>query len=229
MVAIQTCFMIRQFLLLVFICSASLSNAQTTSVLHHGTFKKGKLFMHSNPYKPDDWEKPYYDSALKTVFPSDLVKQPDRYQDKMIHLMGVVEGVLIDSNNVVTVQLENKYWDYTEDYSIQDEVMFVSEKGEGSFRVTLYPISAEQLANIKDFVAQKKLFLVYGTFKGLANNYPLLAAQQVKYIDYELYTTRVFSYEVERDKNGHVVTDKRGKVQLTNFQFLKVAKAGQNK
>lgn len=61
-------------LLGLFFCGYS----QTEAVIHHGTFKKKKMLMSSNPYKPDDWEKPFYDSSLKSVFPSDLVKHPDK-------------------------------------------------------------------------------------------------------------------------------------------------------
>ena len=185
--------------------------------------------MSSNQYKPDDWEKSYYDSSIKTAFPSDLIKHQDRYLNKLIHLIGVVDSVFIDSSKNVTFLLENKYWDYIEDYSIQDEKMFVSEKGDGKFLVTLSNISPEQFEDFKRFPEEHKLFLVYGNFKELTNNLPVLAAQQIKYIDYEFYTTKVFSYEIQRNKSGDVVTDKKGKVQLTNFNFLKVANAGQNK
>jgi len=207
----------------------SYADAQTGSVLHHGTFKKGKIFMSSNPYKPDDWEKPYFDSSVKTAFPSDLIKAPEKYKDKSIHLIGVVDSVVIDGNNRVAFLLDNKYWDYIEDYSIQDEVMFVSEKGDGKFWVIVPEISPEQFGEVRGFPAEKKLFLVYGMFKEVANNYPVLTAQQVKSIDYELYTTNVLYYEVMRNKSGEVATDKKGKVQMTNFKFLKIAKKGQNK
>jgi hypothetical protein len=203
--------------------------SQSDSIVHHGTFRKGKILMSSNPYKPDNWEKQFYDSSIKTAFPSDLIKHSNKYSDKLIHLIGIVDSVYIDSNKTVTFLLENKYWDYIEDYSIQDEKMFVSEKGDGKFLVTVSNVTYEQLENYKRFPAEHKLFLVYGDFKELSNNIPVLAARQIKYFDYEVYTTTVFSYEVQRDKNGNLVTDKKGKVQTTNFKFLKVAKAGQNK
>lgn len=207
-------------------------NAQTNSSLHHGTFKKDKVLMSSNSYKPDDWEKLYFDSSIKTAFPSDLNKFPEKYENKLVHLIGIVDSVYIDNKDSVataTFLLDNKYWDYIEDYSIQDEVIFVSEKGDGRFLVTLSNIKNDEANNFKSFASEKKLFLVYGIFKGSINKYPVISAQQIKYIDYELYTTNVFSYEVERDKKGNVETDKRGKIQMTNFKFLKVAKAGQNK
>jgi hypothetical protein len=220
----------RLIIVIFLVAHISYADAQTSSVLHHGTFKKGKIFMSSKPYKPDDWEKPYYDSAIKSAFPSDLIKYPEKYRNKPIHLIGVVDSVYIDSDNKrVAFFLKNKYWDYIEDYSIQDEVMFVSEKGDGWFWVTVSEISPEQLEEVKRFQAEKKLLLVYGTFKGVLHSYPVLAAQQVKYIDYEYYTTIRFSYEVMRDESGNVVTDKNGNVRLANFEFLKTLKKGQNK
>ncbi len=213
------------FLITHFFCS----NAQTGAIIHQGGFKKGKIAMSSNQYKPDNWEKPYYDSSLKTAFPSDLTKHSEKYLEKLIHLIGIVDSVYIDSGKIVTFRLENKYWDYIEDYSIQDEKMFVSGKGDGKFLVTLSNISPEQFESFKRFPSENKLFLVYGIFKELANGLPVLSARQIKYIDYELYTTKIYSYEILRDKNGDVVTDKKGKVQTTNFTFFKVPKAGQIK
>jgi hypothetical protein len=185
--------------------------------------------MSSKPYKPDDWEKSYYDGSIRTAFPADLAKYPEKYRDKLIHLIGTVDSVFVDEHNQLTFLLSNKYWDYIEDYSIQDEVMLVSEKGDGKFWVRLPEINAEQLEAAKRFPAEKKLFLVYGTFTGLADSYPVLAARQVKYVDYEVYTTKVFSYDIARDKNGDVAVDKKGKAQLKDFKILKIAGKGQNK
>ena len=207
----------------------SQANAQTGPVLNHGTFKKGKIFMSSKHYKPDDWERPYYDSSIKKAFPTDLIKSPENYKDRCIHLIGVVDSVTVNENKTVTFLLDNKYWDYVEDYSIQDEVMFVSEKGDGKFWVTVTAIDPEQLEAVKHFPEEKKLFLVYGMFKEISNNYPVLAALKIKYIDYELYTTKVFSYDVARNEKGEVITDKKGDIGMTNFNFLKTAKKGQNK
>jgi hypothetical protein len=206
--------------------------AQADSPLHHGTFKKTKIFMSSRPYKPDNWEKPYYDSAIKSAFPSALVKFPERYTGKLIHLIGIVDSITIeskDSSTTVTFLLNNKYWDYIEDYSIQDEVMFVSDKGDGKFWATLTGLNAGELEAVRAMTDQHKLFLVYGYYKTLSGSYPLIAASQIKYIDYELYTTKVFSYDIQKNDRGEIELDKNGKVKTIDFKFLKIAKAGQNK
>ena len=214
--------------ILLFGCPAS-ADAQIGSVLHPGTFKKAKLVMRSKPYRPDDWEKPYYDSAIRNAFPSDLMKSPEKYRDKTIYLIGVVDSVFVNAEHQVTFLLDNKYWDYIEDYSIQDEVMFVSPKGDGRFAVTIPPLSGEQLEEVKRFPAEKKLFFVYGTLQEGANGYPVLAARQVKYIPHALYTTKVFSYDIMRDEQGDPVSDKQGRARLSDFRMLKPAGKGQNK
>ena len=107
--------------------------------------------------------------------------------------------------------------------------MFVSEKGDGKFLVNLTGITPEQLEPLRRFPEEKKLFFVYGNFRENVNNYPIIAARQIKVIDYEWYSEKIFSYEVKRDEDGNVETDKKGKVQTTNFHFLKVAGKGQNK
>ena len=217
------------FILILFLAYYFNIYAQVNLIVKQGTFKKSKMFMSSNTYKPDSWEKKYYDSSLKSAFPSDLIKEPNKYTNKLIHLIGIVDSVYIDFNKNVTFRLENKFWDYMEDYSIQDEKMFISEKGDGKFFVTITNVSEEQFYIYKKYPIENKLFIVYGHFSQLKDNLPILAAAQIKYIDYEFYTTKVFSYEILRDKQGDVVIDKKGKCLTTNFKFLKVAKAGQNK
>ncbi len=188
--------------------------------------------MSSNFYRPDDWEKSYFEKSLKTALPSDLNKSPEKYKGQLIHLVGIVDSAYAETKNdsvTLTFVLENKYWDYIEDYSIQDEVMFVSPKGEGKFLVTVPAMTATESEAFKNFPSEKKLFLVYGNFNGIATNFPLITAQQVKYIDYKWYSTAIFSYEIKRDSNGEVEPDKKGHLQITNFAFQKVAKKGQNK
>ncbi|MDB5208653.1 MAG: hypothetical protein JWR72_3728 [Flavisolibacter sp.] len=223
----------KQILFLNFLFGLSLeSNCQANSILYEGKFKKTKLFASSKPYKPDDWEKSYYDSSIKIAFPSDLNRHPEKYKGRLIHLIGIVDSVYFKSNNdtiTTTVILENKFWDYMEDYSIQDEIMFISPRGDGKFIVTMNNLAPADTYAMKNFAAEKKLFLVYGDFKENLNDLPVINAQKIKYVDYTLYSTNIFSYKIARDKNDEPQTDKNGKPQFTDFKFLKIAKAGQNK
>jgi hypothetical protein len=107
--------------------------------------------------------------------------------------------------------------------------MFISDKGDGKFSVTLTGLTATQLELVKSFPAEKKLLFVYGNYKETVNQAPVIDAAQIKFIDYKWYTDKIFSYEPERGKDGNVATGKNGKVRLTNFKFYKVATRGQNK
>jgi hypothetical protein len=75
------------FILIALLITTWHTIAQTDTTLHQGQFsKQGKFAMSSRPYKPDDWEMPYFNNSIKTAFPSDLVKLPEKYTNKLIHL-----------------------------------------------------------------------------------------------------------------------------------------------
>ena len=224
----------RLLIFILFISTFQESNAQVENYFYQGRFKKFSGLMSSNYYKPDILEDSLFRNSIKTAFPSDLMKSPEKYRGKLIHLIGIVESVDAaqqDKSVVFTFTLENKYWDYIEDYSRQDEVMFISPKGDGKFKVVVSAtnLDSKDIEFVKRFPAEKKLFLVYGDFKEIKEGIPILTTQQIKYIDYQFYTTYVFSYDLARDKNGEVMIGPRGEIMTTDFQRLKVASPGQNK
>ena len=68
--------------------------------------------MSSRLYKPDVWEKSFFDSAVKTAFPSALARYPEKYKNKLIHLIGIVDSVYtdtLDGSSLVKVLLDNRY------------------------------------------------------------------------------------------------------------------------
>jgi hypothetical protein len=225
---------IRPIILAILLGTIQHASAQLENSLYEGRFKKFNGFMSSNYYKPDILEDSLFNKAIKTAFPSDLAKFPETYKGKLIHLIGIVDSVNVEQQDkkvIFTFVIENKYWDYIEDYSIQDEVMFVSPKGDGKFRVIVSAanLDAKDIENVKQFPAEKKLFLVNGIFKEIIEGIPALTTQQIKYIDYQYYTTKVFSYVVARNTKGEVITSPDGKLQFDNFERLKLASPGQNK
>lgn len=210
------------------------ANAQLENYFYEGRFKKFRGLMSSNYYQPDILEDSLFSNAIKTAFPSDLLKFPEKYKGKLIHLIGVVDSVTVeqqDKSVIFTFILENKYWDYIEDYSRQDEVMFISPKGDGKFRVLVKAkdLEAKDIELVKKFPREQKLFLVNGIFEEISDGIPTLTTQQIKYIDYQFYTTKVFSYDIARNSKGEVMTSPDGKLMMINFERLKVAAPGQNK
>lgn len=210
------------------------SNAQHAKFFHEGKFNKFKGVMHSGQYKADDWEKILYDKADKAIFPLDIRKSPENYIGNLIHWIGIVEEVLVEERNdssIIIITLEQKYWDYIEDYSIQDEVMFISPKGEGAFKIIVASekLSENEIETIKKFPNEMKLFLCYGELMNCQNGIPTLSVEGIKIIDYKYYSTKIFSYDILRDEKGQVVVNKSGKAMTTNFESLKVPGPGQNK
>jgi hypothetical protein len=207
-------------------------NAQYETVFHPSSFKKFKGLMRSNSYKADAAEKQLLGKITTALFPSDIKKNPPAYIDTPIHWIGIVKDVIIlDSNNSSTVlfTLEQKYWDYIEDYSIQDEVMFLSPEGEGEFHaVVQLTLTDEEKQKLRKLPDEQTLFFCYGTIIA-DNTLPAMKATYIKTVDYKYYSTKIFSYKIKRDDEGRVVTDKVGRPQPDDLKFLKVAGRGQNK
>jgi hypothetical protein len=219
-------------ILFYLILASAQLNAQDSLLFHEGTFKKNKLVMSSNPYRPDSWERSLYEQSIRTAFPMDLLNSPDTYRDKLLLMIGIVDSVTMETmgdSTLIVFRIENKYWDFLEDYSIQDEVMFVSPEGGGKFTAAIRVPKSMDTEFIKSFASEKKLLFIYGTFHGLSDHIPLINALGVKWVRYFWYSTRIFSYEVERGSHQEVLTDKKGHLKFTNFHFLTIAHAGQNK
>jgi hypothetical protein len=217
---------------LFFISFCITLNAQYETVFHPSSFKKFKGLMKSNSYKADADEKILLEKSVRSLFPSDIEKNPQAYIDTPVHWIGVVKDIIIlDSNNSSTVlfTLEQKYWDYVEDYSIQDEVMFVSPEGEGEFHaVVQLTLTDEEKQKLRKMPEQQTLFFCYGTIIA-DNTLPAMKATYIKTVDYKYYSTKIFSYKIKRDDKGRVVTDNAGRPQTDDLKFLKVAGRGQNK
>lgn len=223
------------FLLILTIGTITNAEAQFDSIFHEALFGKYNGVMHSNNYKVDDWEKSLFNNSEKAVFPIDIKGDPNAFVGKLIHWIGVVQEISISSKNdssTISILLENKYWDYIEDYSVQDEVMFISPKGGGQFSVLVKSIKLtdSEIEYLKTFANDKKLLLCYGLLTpNEESETPILTAQGLKIVDYRLYSTKIFSYDIQRDKKNKVVKNKSGRTTLTNYQRLKVASPGQNK
>jgi hypothetical protein len=223
----------KKILFSVFLISFCVAlNAQYETIFHPSAFKKFKGVMHSNSYKPDADEKQLLEKAARAVFPLDVKKNPAAYIDTAVHWIGIVKDVIIlDSNNNSTVlfTLEQKYWDYVEDYSIQDEVMFLSPEGEGEFHaVAQLELTDEQKQKLRKMPEEQTLFFCYGNIIA-DNTLPAMKISYIKTVDYKYYSTKIFSYKIKRGGDGRVLTDKTGRPQTDDLKFLKVAGRGQNK
>lgn len=96
-------------------------------------------FSGTRAYKPfSSEEEKYYSKCIKTVFPSDIKKEPNAHGDDIVAWAGVikkintkVEGEFLQ----LQITLEHRYYDWLEDFSVRREKILLSPRGEGVFFV----------------------------------------------------------------------------------------------
>ena len=188
----------------------------------------------SRRYQPLEWEEPLYASSTKAVFPSDLRKHPDNYTDEIIHWVGIIKDYeLTDGEKrILELTIDQKYWDYIEDFSIQTETIFLSSAGEGLFRFVIESTSPlsyeEQEKELADMVNREDLALVYGKLHDFDGDVPILQGLGLRTIHEMYYSTKIWYYEIERNADGSVAVDENGWPIKTNFKSLTIPKAGEN-
>lgn len=191
----------------------------------------------SRLYKTIDWETTLYQNSTRCVFPDDIRINPEKYMkfQNMINWVGIIKNVdtkLNSDTGVIMITMEHKYWDYIEDFSIQDEKMFVSPHGEGEFYYIEKRLNATQgmLDTMAMNLKYNDLGICYGHFIGLKDSLPQIAGQGIRFIPYKYYTTKIMSYKAEKDSiTGVTVCDENNMYETTDFQLLKVPGPGQNK
>ncbi len=180
-------------------------------------------------YSPPKDVEELFLRANKIAMPSDVLKQPEKYLGQEIHWIGILKGVKYLDEQTALIILDQKYWDYIEDYSIQTERIFLSPKGDGQFYL-LFPFSkGKEFENfIKEAIAREDLMFVYGIFDKVENDLPLLKYTQGSFIHEKYYSTKIMEYDVKRDAEGNVVLNKNGLYEITNAKLLKIAGPGEN-
>lgn len=185
-------------------------------------------------YKPTEAEAPLWKQADRSIFPSDVRRDLAASKGAMVQWIGIVREMnFIPWNDqyCLELKLEQRHWDYVEDSSVQQEKIFLSPLGEGTFYF-INPIQQGRLeeakAELVKMAAPPNLALVYGMVADLRSGDPLLHGNFVKLVDESHYATNIFQYEVKRDETGRVVLNEKGMPQLTNFEVLKFAEPGRN-
>jgi hypothetical protein len=207
-----------------------------TLTIIYGCKGRNAVVSNSKEYQPEEMEQSMYNRIDRTVFPSDIRNRPEKFNGKFVNWLGILKQVDIkkkanSDTSIVSIKVDQKYWDYVEDYSIQDERIFLSPKGEGEFTYNFeFLMTPESEKNLKAEVGNKSLGMFYGyAYRDtLNNNTPTLIGAFLKFFDYKEYSTAILSYDIERDKNGYVVSE-NGRPVTANFQRLKVPGKGQNK
>ena|SRR5258706_10833407 len=199
-----------------------------STILSLPVFLWGCPVASSRLYQPLDWEKPLLAESERCIMPSDLQAQPTAYYGKRLHWVGIIDSVIMypQGENIRTTLLVNqKYYDYIEDFGAQREKMFISPYGEGRFFFdkTFVAISLDSLKPIFSSGAKKgNLVFCYGTFSALRDSIPVLESKGARFIPSEFFATNIFSYRAERDSLGNIIAGKDGFPKLTDFKILRI-------
>lgn len=189
----------------------------------------------SRQYQPLDWEEPLLRGANKAILPSDVRKHPDLYVGQPIHWAGIVDTFTVSvQHDTVTFDLllDQKFYDYIEDFGAQREKIFLSPYGEGLYhlRRTHVGASADTLRRALSVLAARgNLVFSYGMFRGLQDSLPVLTSTGARFIHRQFYSTEIFSYGVVRDSLGKVVLDSHGYPELSDYAIHKLPGEGDGK
>jgi hypothetical protein len=121
----------------------------------------------SKTYAPahGSYEAGLFPQARRDVFPSDVRANPQGNRGQILLWSGIVKESLIEGALSVTMY-EHHYWDWVEDYGSQQEIAFLSPRGEGSFmcKRQLSAFSKDPGASLSN---PGEMAIVYGTVDGV--------------------------------------------------------------
>lgn len=152
----------------------------------------------SRLYEPlPQWERQYFETARRDVFPDDVRKSPDEYKDTLVVWTGIIKTISIDTEDnerVARFTIEHHYFDWIEDNGIQREKFFLSPRGEGMFALgwAIDPARYDQF--MEDF-AVGDMIIAYGNPSMIKDQlisfYPTFTIRPVKP---QWYRTDILDY-----------------------------------
>jgi len=198
-------------------------------------FQNGGI-PNSAPYKPTNpGEDEALKNATKSILPFDVKRASQSVESKSVVWTGIVKKLDVyskDNETIADIYLEHRYYDFIEDFSIQQEKMFVSPFGEGEYILRQKmnsKIPFEEIKKEHPKIIFRECFLItYGKVGKIENGIPLLEYENLRIVFPENYATNIFSYKFERDKNKNLVLEENGEPKQSEFKQLKVATQGRN-
>jgi hypothetical protein len=193
--------------------------------------------MSSAHYKPiNRGEDECLKKADKSILPYDVRNDFKSTENKSVIWTGIVDTVIyskpVDTVMLVDVYLQHRYYDFIEDFSVQQEKMFVSPFGEGKYVFRKAIVGNQPFEEIKrgleKSIFKECLIFSYGVVAFLRDSTPCLNAENIRIVFPENYATNIFSYKAQRDKNHKLVLSADGQPNLIDFQRLMVPKPGRN-
>lgn len=119
-------------------------------ILLYTTVLTADILMNSQQYKPSTKDgRNIFKIADKEIYPRDVLSHKDSMRDKWIAWAGIVKKVeYLDTNfgPAARVIIEHHFFDWIEDHGAQNELFFLSPRGEADFEIFI-PVNAKKPEN----------------------------------------------------------------------------------
>jgi hypothetical protein len=153
----------------------------------------------SRPYQPvSEWEKGELEKANLCIYPGDVREEITIYQSTIIAWPGIVKDTEVyqtdEGINIVFI-LEHHYYDWIEDFSVQQEKISLSPRGEGLFTTEWLLKNDTTQSQIEEVTEPGYLLIVYGTPVAMEDDSIIdVHATYIRGVGKEWYTTETLDY-----------------------------------
>jgi hypothetical protein len=151
---------------------------------------------HSRLYKPiSEWEESAFKKADREIFPDDVRQDFASHDSSRVAWTGIILVATTkktDSTVEVRFTVEHHYYDWIEDFSIQQERIFLSPRGEGVFETSWYLTPDSDTSEIAESIGD--MIIVYGIPSGLNDSVIELRSYYVRVIDSQWFATDIMDY-----------------------------------
>ncbi|XXT22045.1 hypothetical protein WME94_10840 [Sorangium sp. So ce429] len=131
------------------------------------------------------------------IHPDDVRANPDRHGKTLIAWAGVLRSYEVSKENDATVlrfDIEHRYFDWIEDFGIQQAHYFLSSKGEGTFRAA-WSMPLEAFESVPDKIHHGDMLVVYGYPAEVRGQIVgIFPVEYVRLIQADLYAERQLNY-----------------------------------
>jgi hypothetical protein len=152
----------------------------------------------SGPYKPvSDRERESYRRASRTIYPTDILEQPDKYHDSLIVWAALVDSaqdVQAPSGVAVFLFAGHRYFDWIEDRGPRGERFFLSPRGEGTFLLALPVANMLEASKARQYYRAKTMIVAYGYARVVERSGTRLVQLLVTYV--QPYPQTVYRQDV---------------------------------
>ena len=152
---------------------------------------------HTRMYRPSPSEEVAFKACRRDVFPDDVRESFDKYQTVPLAWASIIKHVDVketDSHVIVRMRAEHHYFDWLEDHGVQEEIYFLSPRGEGEFVAEFRikkPVPVDALTRS---VQPGRMLIAYGTPTRLEGRLIHMKAGFISTYGQRMFRTDILDY-----------------------------------